>query len=224
MVGVVSCLWKNIFWQEINLFSFQILRLLLTTFGKQFLRGEQLRYIPTNLSKLSQVWNQRDENFKTKRSGDERVRKRMITACFQEIPFKTAATSFAAVFITVKMSAIVFLSKTLHSLSQKRVSTLALFRQWVREKKGPTKEALGEQHRWMDRVKVLRRRKRSWKQNKMEGEGCNVQGAPTVIDYGIGAVQCSAVQTVSRTNNLTANKLLFFFNSYLKKGKIVFCT
>ena len=56
----------------------------------------------------------------------------------------------------------------------------------------------------------------------MEGEGCNVQGAPTVIDYGIGAG--SAVQTVSRTNNLTANKLLFFFNSYLKKGEIVFCT
>ena len=201
MVGVVSCLWKNIVWQEINLFSFQILRLLLTTFGKQFLRGEQLRYIPTNLSKLTQVWNQKDENFKTKRSGDERVRKRMITACFQEIPFKTAATSFAAVFITVKMSAIVFLSKTLHSLSQKRVSTLALFRQWVREKKGPTKEALGEQHRWMDRVKVLRRRKRSWKQNKMEGEGCNVQGAPTVIDYGIGAVQCSADSESNQQSN-----------------------
>ena len=222
MVGVVSCLWKKDILTKNTLFSFKILRLLLTTFGKQYLRGEQLRYIPTNLSKLSQVWNQKDENFKTKRSGDERVRKRMITACFQEIPFKTAATSFAAVFITVKMSAIVFLSKTLHSLSQKRVSTLALFRQWVREKKGPTKEALGEQHRWMDRVKVLRRRKRSWKQNKMEGEGCNVQGAPTVIDYGIGAG--SAVQTVSRTNNLTANKLLFFFNSYLKKGKILFCT
>ena len=24
-------------------------------------------------------------------------------------------------------------------------------------------------------------------ENKMEGEGCNVRGAPTVIDYGIGA-------------------------------------
>ena len=80
------------------------------------------------LSKLF-LLRRKDENFKTKRSGDERVRKRMITACFQKIPFKTAATSFAAVFITVKMSAIVFLSKTLHSLSQKRVSTLALFRQ-----------------------------------------------------------------------------------------------
>ena len=56
-----------------------------------------------------------------------------------------------------------------------------------REKKGPTKEALGEQYCWMDRVEVLRRRKRSWKQNKMEGEGCNVRGAPTVIDCGIGA-------------------------------------
>ena len=55
-----------------------------------------------------------------------------------------------------------------------------------REKKRPTKEALGKQHRWMDRVEVLPRRKRSWKQNKMEGEGCNVCGAPTVIDYGIG--------------------------------------
>ena len=56
-----------------------------------------------------------------------------------------------------------------------------------REKKRPTKEAFGEQHRWMDRVEVLRRRKRSWKQNKMGGEGCNVHGAPTVIDYGISA-------------------------------------
>ena len=56
-----------------------------------------------------------------------------------------------------------------------------------REKKGPTKEALGEQHRWMDRVEVLRCRKRSWQQNKMEGEGCNVCGAPTVIDYRISA-------------------------------------
>ena len=55
------------------------------------------------------------------------------------------------------------------------------------EKKGPTKEALGKQHRWMDRAEVLPRRKRSWEQNKMEGEGCNVRGAPTVIDYGIGA-------------------------------------
>jgi len=49
-----------------------------------------------------------------------------------------------------------------------------------REKKGPTKEAL-------DRVEVLQRRKRSWKQNQMEGEGCCARGAPTVIDYGIGA-------------------------------------
>ena len=42
-----------------------------------------------------------------------------------------------------------------------------------REKKGPTNEALGKQHRRMDRVEVLPCRKRSWKQNKMEGEGCN---------------------------------------------------
>ena len=39
----------------------------------------------------------------------------------------------------------------------------------------------------MGRDEVLRRRKRSWKQNKMEGEeDCNARGAPTVIDYGIG--------------------------------------
>ena len=55
-----------------------------------------------------------------------------------------------------------------------------------REKKGPTKEVLGKQHRWMDRVEVLLRRKISWRQNKMEGEGCNICGAPMVIDYGIG--------------------------------------
>ena len=59
--------------------------------------------------------------------------------------------------------------------------------QGERSKKGPTKEALGKQRRWMDRVEVLPRRKRSWRQNKMQGEGCNVCGAPTVIDYGIGA-------------------------------------
>ena len=39
----------------------------------------------------------------------------------------------------------------------------------------------------MDRVEVLQCCKRSWKQNQMEGEGCYVCGAPTVIDYGIGA-------------------------------------
>ena len=99
---------KKRYFDKKHSFLFKILRLLLTTFGKQYLQGGQLRYILTNLSKLSQVSNQKDENFKTKRSGDERVRKRIITACFQEIPSKTAATSFAAVFITVKMSAIVF--------------------------------------------------------------------------------------------------------------------
>ena len=39
----------------------------------------------------------------------------------------------------------------------------------------------------MDRAEVLPCRKRSWKQNKMEGESCNVCGAPTGIDYGMGA-------------------------------------
>ena len=55
-----------------------------------------------------------------------------------------------------------------------------------RSMQGPTKEALGKQHRWMDMVEVFPHCKRSWRQNKMEGEGCNVCGAPMVIDYGIG--------------------------------------
>lgn len=103
----------------------------MTTFGKQYLQGGQLRYILTNLSKLSQVSNQKDENFKTKRSGDERVKKRIITACFQEIPFKTAGTSFAAVFITVEMSAIVFLARHCTHYRRNEFPHLALFRQLV---------------------------------------------------------------------------------------------
>ena len=49
------------------------------------------------------------------------------------------------------------------------------------------KRSVGRTISLKDRVEVLRRRKRCWKQNKMEGEGCKVRGAPTVIDYGIGA-------------------------------------
>ena len=58
-----------------------------------------------------------------------------------------------------------------------------------------------------------RRRKRSWKQNKMEGEGCNARGAPTVIDYGISDKwqwQHVTAQIGGPQRNLT-RKVCYFF-------------
>ena len=51
----------------------------------------------------------------------------------------------------------------------------------------------------------------------MEGEGCNVRGAPTVIDYGISALQWSADSESNQQSN--SKKTSLFLWQLFKKGE-----
>ena len=66
----------------------------------------------------------------------------------------------------------------------------------------------------MDRVEVLPHCKRSWEQNKMEGEGCNVCGTPTVIYYG-DRCRCRCISTPLLATPLNNGMLHTFFSAIL---------